>query len=596
MTSDIAARLKPKTPSAADAVSPAGPGVSAQPGISAQPGGSGQAGPGWSELLDEANRARRSGDYRVGADLARRAATLAAGAGDRTGRARALRSLARQLLRLGESEPAIAACREAVDLLEAAHDEVGVCETLTVLAMAYNRLDLHEEALGALGRAREIAQRLGDRILLYWVHNRTGCVHGGMGDYRQGAEFLMSAVSMVDGMDDDARFCVFNNIGDNAVHRVPQLRDAGDHSAADAALAQALTYADSALALARAARHPYQQSISLDNYGMLLALAGEFTGAFAMFGESRGIAITHGYRHLESSGLQHEAEVRLMLGEYVPAVEGLHAALERAAADGGRPMTIHRELSTAYELVGDFEAALRHYRRFHELEREARNEVAATRARMMIHHFELDNARLEADNARLETELHRMRSMELEADKLILQREAVELGRRAHEDALTGLANRRLAQLRLPELMAAAAEGGRPLCLAVADVDHFKAVNDRFGHPLGDEVLRRVAATLRATVPAGDLIARFGGEEFLIAFDGLSLPQAAALCERIRSAVAGYPWATIRPALAVTISIGTVERTAGAPDTVLIAQADKQLYAAKHNGRNRVEHPQRKNR
>ena len=583
MTSDIAARRKPKTPAA--------PGPSAPAALSAQ--ASPSDGPGWSELLEEANRLRRGGDYRAGADLARRAAGLAAGAGDRAGRARALRSLAGQLLRLGETEPAIAACREAVDLLDAEHDEVGVCETLTVLAMAYNRLALHEEALGALAWAREIAQRLGDRILLYWVHNRTGVVHGGMGNYRQGAEFLMSAVTMVDGMDDDARFCVFNNIGDNAVHRVPQLRDAGDDSAADAALAQALTYAGAALDLARAAGHPYQLSISLDNYGMLLALAGDFTGAFAMFGESRGIAITNGYRHLESSGLEHEAQVRLMLGEYVPAVEGLHAALERAAADGERPMTIHRELSTAYELVGDFEAALRHYRRFHNLEREARNDIAATRARMMIHHFELDNARLEADNARLETELHRMRSMELEADKLTLQREAVELGRRAHEDALTGLANRRLAQLRLPELMAAAADGGRPLCLAVADVDHFKAVNDRFGHPLGDEVLRRVAAILRASVPAGDLIARFGGEEFLIALDGLTLPEAATLCERIRSAVAAYPWVTIRATLAVTISIGVVERTAGTPDTALIAQADKQLYAAKHNGRNRVERPQR---
>ena len=546
---------------------------------------------GSAELLEEADRARRGGDYRGGAELARRAAALADGTGDRIGRARALRSLADQLLRLGETEAAITACAEAVDLLDSEHDEVGVCSTLTVQALAYNRLTLHEEALGALDRARRIAQRRGDRILLYWVHNRTGLVHGGMGNLRQGADFLMSALTMVDGMDDEARFCVFNNLGDNAVKRVPELREAGDGAAADETLTKALTYADAALDLARAAGHPYRQALSLDNFAMLRAHAGDFTGAFAMLAEAREIAVTHGYRHLELDTLQHEAQIRLMLGEYVPAVEGLQAALERANADGERPLEIHRQLSTAYELVGDFEAALRHYRCFHDLEIQARNDVAATRARMMIHHFELDNARLEADNARLETELHRVRSMELEADKLTLQREAAELGRRAHEDALTGLANRRLAQRRLPELMATAAEGGRPLCLAVADVDHFKTVNDRFGHPLGDEVLRRVAAVLRANVPSGDLIARFGGEEFLIAFDGLSLPEATGLCERIRAAVAGYPWATLRPALAVTISIGVVERRACTDDALLIAQADQQLYAAKHNGRNRVEHP-----
>jgi tetratricopeptide (TPR) repeat protein len=343
-----------------------------------------------------------------------------------------------------------------------------------------------------------------------------------MGNYRESADYLMRAVAMVDGMDDEARFCVFNNIGDNAVHRVPQLRDAGEDVAADEILTQAVTYAESALGLARAAGHPYRESLCLDNYGMLHALAGDFTAAFAMLGDAHAMALQHGYGHLETETLQHEAQVRLMLGEYVTAVEGLHTALDRAVAAGERPMAIHQELSRAYELVGDYEAALRHYRLFHDLEIQARNDVAATRARMMIHHFELDNARLEADNARLESELHRMRSMELEADKLTLQREAAELGRRAYEDALTGLANRRLAQLRLPELMASAAESGRPLCLAVADVDHFKTVNDRFGHPLGDEVLRRVAAILRANVPAGALIARFGGEEFLIAFDGLA--------------------------------------------------------------------------
>ncbi|MDT4993786.1 MAG: diguanylate cyclase [Actinoplanes sp.] len=550
-----------------------------------------QPDPPWQQLLGEADEAQARGDYRDGVERARRAATLAARAGDRGGQARALRSFADQLLRLGGTEAAVAACREAVDLLDAMHDEAGMCETLTVQAMAYNRLALHEEALGALDRARDLAQRLGDRVLLYWVHNRTGVVHGGMGNYRQSTDFLMSAVAMVAGMDDDARFCVFNNIGDNAVHWVPELREAGEHTAADETLAGALAYTKAALVLARAAEHPYRQSISLDNLGMLLALAGDFQGAFEVFAESGQIAQASGYRHLEWSVLLHEAEVRLMLGEYVSAVEGLHTALDRARAAGERPVTIHEQLSTAYRLVGDFEAALRHYQRFHELEREARNNVAAARARMMIHDFELDNARLEADNARLEAELHRMRSMELEADKLTLQREAVELGRHAHEDSLTGLANRRAAQQRLPELMAQAAAADRPLCLAVVDVDHFKAVNDLFGHPLGDEVLRRLADVLRANVLTSDLIARYGGEEFLIAFDGLSLADAVRRCERIRTAVAGHPWTGLAAGLAVTISIGVAEGTPGTDDAQLIAQADKQLYAAKHNGRNRVEHP-----
>jgi diguanylate cyclase len=240
-------------------------------------------------------------------------------------------------------------------------------------------------------------------------------------------------------------------------------------------------------------------------------------------------------------------------------------------------MEIHRELSDAYEQVGDPAAALAHYRSFHALEREAHNHVAVARARMAVHHFELDNARLEAEKARLEAELHRVRSAELEADNLSWQRQA-------SEDALTGLPNRRFAELRLPELAATAG----PLCVAIADVDLFKGVNDRFGHFVGDEVLRQIATVLRDNVRDNDLVARFGGEEFLIALDGLSLADAQARCELLRAQVAGYPWELLQPGLTVTISLGVAVVPAGGDLPAAKALADERLYAAKHQGRNRV--------
>ena len=534
------------------------------------------------DLLETAEAYRLAGDYRNGSEVARQAAALAETAGDPIGQARALRSLANQLLRLGELEDAVTACREAVAVLETADDDPGICEVLTVQAMPLNELGMHEEALEALARGRDIAQRLGDRDLLYWVHNRTGVVHGSMGNRDLSSEYFMRALTMVDGMDAEARFCILNNLGDNAVYRVTRLRAEGDPDGAEEALRGALGYVDEALGLARAAGNPFRECICLDNYGMLRALAGDFAEADRMIEDSRVIAVAHGYRSLESAALQHQAHVRLMRGESAAAIEGLLAALDRALQAGEKPMVteIHRELAGAYEQVGDFAAALGHFRAFHALEREALNDVAAARARMAVHHFELDNARLETDNARLEAELHRVRSAELEAANLSWQRQA-------SEDSLTGLPNRRFVDLRLPELVAAAG----PLCVVIADVDLFKGVNDRFGHFVGDEVLRQIAALLRDNVRDNDLVARFGGEEFLIAFDGLSLREATGLCERIRAAVAGYPWATLRPALAVTISIGVVERRACTDDALLIAQADQQLYAAKHNGRNRVEHP-----
>ncbi|BCJ55037.1 hypothetical protein Asp14428_65120 [Actinoplanes sp. NBRC 14428] len=523
-------------------------------------------------LLVQAEEARLAGNYRAGSELAREAAALAESAGDGAGRAEALRSMANQLLRLGEQEAAVTACREAVAVLEKLSDDAAICEVLTIQAMPLNELGMHEEALEVLAAARDIAQRLGDRDLLYWVHNRTGVVHSSMGDYDRSTEYLTRALTMVEGMDAEARFCILNNVGDNAVYQVTKLRNRGDAAEAEALLHNALGYVDEALRLAREAGNPFRESICLDNYGMLRALDGDFAAADRMIEDSRAIAAIHGYRSLESGALQHQARVRLMRGECDRAIDGLLAALDRALAAGETPMVmeIHRELSEAYERIGDFASALAHYRSFHTLERTAHNHVAAARARMAVHQFELDNARLEA-------ELARVRSAELEAATLSWQRQAT-------EDPLTGLPNRRGAELRLPTMTAHAGD----LCVAIADVDLFKGVNDRFGHFVGDEVLRRIASVLRDSVRDSDLVARLGGEEFLIGLDGVDLDEGRARCEVLRAQVAAYPWESLEPGLSVTISLGLAVIPADGDLPAAMTRADQRLYDAKRAGRNRV--------
>jgi diguanylate cyclase (GGDEF)-like protein len=530
-------------------------------------------------LLEQAEQKRMTGDYRAGTELARQAAAMAESIGDVPTRAGALRSLANQLMRLGEQESAVTACREAIAALEGIGDERAICQVLTSEAIPLTDLGMNEEALEGLDRAREIAYRLGDQDLLYWVHNRIGVVQGSMGDYDLSAEYLMRALTMVEGMDDEARFCILNNVGDNAVHRVPLMRAAGDADGAEQTLSGALGHVAEALRLARAAGNPFRQAISLDNYGMLLALAGDPETAGTLIDEAQEIAHRHGYMSMVSATLRNQAHVRFLRGERTEAIQGLLEALERAVVAGEKPMAIeiHRELSEAYEQVGDFPAALRHYRTFHTLDREAHNDVAAARARMAVHSFELDNARLEA-------QLHRLRSAELEADNLSWQRQA-------SEDALTGLPNRRSIEVRLPQL---AAEAGQ-LCVALADVDLFKGVNDRFGHLVGDEVLRRIADLLRDSMRDGDpaagfgLVARFGGEEFLIALGAVEPSEARARCEALRAQIAAYPWDQVAPGLTVTISIGLAPIKPGGTVAEALASADEHLYAAKHRGRNRVE-------
>lgn len=168
---------------------------------------------------------------------------------------------------------------------------------------------------------------------------------------------------------------------------------------------------------------------------------------------------------------------------------------------------------------------------------------------------------------------------------LRLERSRKALDFLAHQDPLTGLANRRAALRQLDAWVAADA----PMALAIADIDFFKRVNDRLGHDGGDASLVHFAGMLRRLMPADWLVARIGGEEFLIAAPVADLGDFAARIEMVRTAVAETPLITSAGPYQLTASFGLAKRHADEPATRLITRADTALYAAKQAGRNRTE-------
>ncbi len=159
----------------------------------------------------------------------------------------------------------------------------------------------------------------------------------------------------------------------------------------------------------------------------------------------------------------------------------------------------------------------------------------------------------------------------------------------ATTDELTGAVNRRAGMNRLTECWSVASRNGDSLAVMILDVDHFKVINDTYGHDVGDLVLKEVADALRRSCRLGEVVCRFGGEEFMVICSASDASMAAVAARRLRATVEGITSQVRGFPVKVTASIGVAERTASMPDPdALLRAADRALYAAKHGGRNRV--------
>jgi len=165
-----------------------------------------------------------------------------------------------------------------------------------------------------------------------------------------------------------------------------------------------------------------------------------------------------------------------------------------------------------------------------------------------------------------------------------------ETRRLALTDPLTGLDNRRQLFALGSRALAAARRYGRPLTCIMLDIDHFKRINDTYGHGVGDEVLRTVARRCRASVRDVDVLGRYGGEEFAVVLPEIDRELGAIVAERLRTAIGGSPVATSAGPVQVTVSAGVAELDEDTEDLgALVAAADDALYVAKRSGRDRVE-------
>ncbi len=268
-------------------------------------------------------------------------------------------------------------------------------------------------------------------------------------------------------------------------------------------------------------------------------------------------------------------------------LDGAWAVVEAGAAAAARAgqaeatAQLHLAGSAVAEARGDLSAALTLFKRYHRGRAALAEEQEQQRAQVLA-------MRLGSERVLAEARAERERAHELAAANRDLADRTERLARDATLDPLTGLSNRRHLDAHLAVAHASARSRQVPLCVAMIDVDHFKRVNDHYSHAIGDEVLRVLAGLLAEHCRPRDLIARFGGEEFVLVVGEVGVKRAFAVCERLRTEIAGHDWAALAPELSVTVSIGVADTAAHRDPDAGLHRVDELLYEAKRAGRNRV--------
>jgi diguanylate cyclase (GGDEF)-like protein len=183
----------------------------------------------------------------------------------------------------------------------------------------------------------------------------------------------------------------------------------------------------------------------------------------------------------------------------------------------------------------------------------------------------------------------RARLLQFEEQQSLLEAANAGLKSLSITDSLTGVKNRRAFDQGLHQELARASREGTPVSLLLIDIDKFKSYNDNFGHPAGDEAIRRVAQTLAARARPFDMVARYGGEEFAVILPNTTAYRAAMVGERLRRAVEDVSWTHS----GITISVGVSTAESGQDGAAMTTRADRALYWVKQAGGNQVAHANR---
>ncbi|QXI53598.1 diguanylate cyclase [Pseudomonas alvandae] len=282
---------------------------------------------------------------------------------------------------------------------------------------------------------------------------------------------------------------------------------------------------------------------------------------------------------------QHEFEAYLQ--RLNDRLESFQNTLRAASEDHADHSSASREMDTQIrEQVDGLQNSVQQADDLESLKHVLENHLEGLLGTMDQHQKQRDLREQEV-SARLKSLAERVALME--QDALIVRENLEEQRQKALVDPLTGLPNRAAWSERLEREVEQWQRHGNSLLIAMLDLDHFKRINDNYGHLAGDRVLKLIASVLRKRIRGGDFIARFGGEEFVLLVPDTPLAAGAKLAEALRAAIEACPFHFKGEPVTVTVSMGMTAFKPGEHSDLVLKRADQALYRAKNAGRNRVE-------
>ncbi len=498
----------------------------------------------------------------------------------------------------GRGQAAITTLGTAFALAEDARDPLLAMQVLSYRGDLHSLLGNQALALLDYDHARQVLQRAGLQSLTRHLLTGTGMIYRRMGEYARALQQFRQLEAQLPA---DANWEVQYGIA----MQEGFLYTEGHKPALG------LQAFGKALALARANGTASDRAAALAGLAQAQVGHGDFKAALASIDAAQ--ALPGAQLNDTDRGVYQLVAGQALAGlkRHREALEHFDKALAllRGESNPRYLSWLYETRSLTQEALGDTAAALADYRRHTVLQRSL-DDLASHQQGLLIQlqasarQDELENRQLRQQQVfqqqRVDASL-RMRRWQSAALVLCLLllgslaflsakllRRTRQLRRIAMVDSLTQLANRRSIYAAAHEAVVVARLSGKPLSVLAVDIDRFKSINDRHGHPAGDLVLVAVAERCKATLRQGDLIGRAGGEEFLILCPDTDLAAACGIAERLLQAVRTLDFVELQPPLRVTISIGAASLR-NASDTIdaLIAQADRALYVAKENGRDR---------